>query len=59
MCKSHAGYKQSQVHDFSCELDVEKGVKVYEVEFEYGKYEYSYEIDAKSGEILHKEKERR
>ncbi len=53
-----AGLKKSQVRDLSCELDVENGVKVYEVDFDYGKYEYSYEINALSGKILHKEKER-
>lgn len=53
-----AGLKKSQVRDFSCELDVERGVKVYEVDFDYGRYEYSYDIDAYSGKILHKEKER-
>lgn len=55
---NHAGLKKSQVRDFSCELDVENGVKVYEVDFDYGKYEYSYDIEASSGKILHREKER-
>lgn len=53
-----AGLSRSQVRDFSCELDVERGVKIYEVDFDYGRYEYSYDIDAYSGKILHKEKER-
>lgn len=55
---NNAGLKRSQVRDFSCELDVERGVKVYEVDFDYGRYEYSYDIDAYSGSILHKEKDR-
>lgn len=55
---NHAGLKKSQVRDFSCELDKERNTVVYEVDFEYGKYEYSYEISAKSGKILHREKER-
>lgn len=55
---NNAGLKKSQVRDLSYELDVENGVKVYEVDFDYGKYEYSYDIDALSGKILHKEKER-
>ena len=55
---NHAGLKKSQVRDFDCELDNENGVKVYEVDFDYGKYEYAYEIDALSGKILHHEKER-
>ena len=55
---NNAGLKRNQVRDFSCELDVERGVKVYEVDFDYGRYEYSYDIDAYSGSILHKEKDR-
>ena len=55
---NHADLKKSQVRDLGCELDVENGVKVYEVDFDYGKYEYSYDIDALSGKILHREKER-
>ena len=55
---AHAGLKKSQVRDLSWELDKEKGVSVYEVDFDYGKYEFSYEIDSKSGKILHSEKER-
>ena len=39
------------------ELDKEKGKTVYEVDFEVGSYEYEYEIDAYSGEIVKHEKE--
>lgn len=55
---SHAGLAKSQVRDFECELDNERGVKVYEVSFDYGRYDYEYEIDAVSGKILRSEKER-
>ncbi len=55
---SHAGLKKSQVREFECELDNERGVKVYEVSFDYGRYDYDYEIDAVSGKILRSEKER-
>ena len=55
---NHAALKKGQVRDLSCELDVENGVNVYEVDFDYGKYEYAYDIDAISGKILHREKER-
>ena len=54
----HAGLKKSAVRDFECELDYEKGVKIYEVSFDYGKYEYEYEINAASGKILRSHKER-
>lgn len=54
---NNAKLKKSQVRELEYELDKENGVKVYEVDFKYGKYEYSYEINASSGKILHKEKE--
>ena len=54
----HAGLKKADVRDFECELDYENGVKVYEVSFDYGKYEYDYDIDAASGKILRSHKER-
>ena len=55
---NHAGLSRSQVRDFECELDYERGVKVYEVSFESGRYDYEYTVDAGSGKILHWEKER-
>lgn len=53
---NHAGLKKSQVKFFECKLDRENGIKVYEVEFDYGKYEYEYEINAQSGKIISVEK---
>ncbi len=55
---SHAGLERSQVRDFECELDYERGVKVYEVSFENGRYDYEYIINAGTGKIVHWEKER-
>lgn len=55
---NHAGLKKSQVREFSCKLDRENGVQVYEVEFEYGRYDYDYEINAKTGKIIRWEKDR-
>ncbi len=55
---NHAGLKKSQVRDFECELDYEKGVKVYEISFEHGKYDYEYTVNAGTGKIVHWEKER-
>lgn len=55
---SHAGLKKSQVKFFECKLDRENGIKVYEVEFDYGSYEYEYEINALSGKIISVEKNR-
>ena len=48
----HAGLKQADICDLSCKLEDEDGVMIYQVEFEHGKYEYEYDIDAKSGKIL-------
>ena len=44
--------KKAEVHDLEAELDIENGVLVWEVEFEDGKFEYYFEIDAKTGSIL-------
>ena len=54
----HAGLKKSQVRDFECELDYERGVKVYEISFDYGRYDYEYTVEVSTGKILHWEKER-
>lgn len=54
----HAGLKKSQVREFSCSLDKEYGVQVYEVEFERGSYDYEYDINANSGKIIYSEKSR-
>lgn len=43
-----AGLERNQVYDL--EVDYEHGY--YEVEFESGKGDFSYRIDARSGEIL-------
>ncbi len=52
----HANLAKSQVREYECKLDREDGVQVYEVEFSYGKYEYEYAINAKTGKILFAEK---
>ena len=51
---AHAGVDAQYIE---CELDREKGRYVYEVDFQVDRYEYEYEIDAISGEILKCEKE--
>ncbi|MGN0244164.1 MAG: PepSY domain-containing protein [Lachnospiraceae bacterium] len=38
-------------------LDKDDGVYVYDVEFRYGSAEYEYEIDAKTGKILDRDKD--
>lgn len=55
---SHAGINKDQVYFFECKLDRENGIKVYEVEFDYGGYEYEYEVNAVTGKIISVEKNR-
>lgn len=55
---AHAGVKRSEVRDLSCELDRENGVLVYDIEFEVGRMEYDYDIDAATGAVLKAWKER-
>ncbi len=55
---SDAGVKESQIRDYEIESDREKGVYYYEINFEAGGFEYEYDIDAKSGKIVKKHKEK-
>ena len=52
-----AGLKKDAVRELEAEYDREREGDRWEVDFESGKYEYSYEIDAVSGKILEREKE--
>lgn len=55
----HAGVKASDAKAVECELDRENGKAVYEVEFDSGEYEYSYEINGSNGKVISHEKERK
>lgn len=46
-----AGFAKADVRDLEAELDREKGVLYWEVEFEVGGRDYSYDIEANSGKI--------
>lgn len=52
-----AGVQKEQLRDLDIELDLERGIPVWEVDFEAGITEYSYDVDAYSGEIVKREKE--
>ena len=54
---AHAGLTTDQIRDLDAEKDKERGVWLYEVDFEQGAYEYEYEIHTETGEILKAEKE--
>lgn len=55
---SHAGVSASDAKGLSCKAETENGRRVYDVEFKAGGYEYEYEIDAETGKILSREKEK-
>ncbi|MCD7755441.1 MAG: PepSY domain-containing protein, partial [Firmicutes bacterium] len=49
---NHAGVTASSITQYECELDTEKGVQVYEIEFKAGGYEYEYTINATTGAVI-------
>lgn len=49
---NHANLTNNQVTFGKSELDFDDGVQKYDIEFYYNNKEYSYEIDANSGNIL-------
>jgi len=53
----HAGVKSSDVRWDNSELDFDNGRYVYELEFKSGRTEYSYDVDAATGQILKSEKD--
>jgi len=53
----HAGINQKDLKYFDIDTDYDDGRKIYDVDFVAGNMEYSYEIDATTGEILEHEKE--
>jgi uncharacterized membrane protein YkoI len=54
---SDAGLSESQVTRMKVKLDREHKRSVYEIEFNNGRMEYEYEIDAVTGEILESDAE--
>ncbi|MGN1345185.1 MAG: PepSY domain-containing protein, partial [Eubacteriales bacterium] len=48
----HAGLSEAEVYGLEVEIDYEHGVMVYEVEFDVIGYEYDYDINAVTGEIV-------
>ena len=54
----HAGLSSNDVRCSKVELDVDYQIATYEIEFYYDYYEYDYEVDAVTGEILKYERGR-
>lgn len=48
-----AGIVEADVFDLDVDFDYEQGILVYEVDFDCGRSEYEYDINAVSGEIVH------
>ena len=56
---SRAGVSSSKAYFTKAKLDYDDGIRVYEIEFYAGNYEYEFEISAKSGNILSYERDYR
>lgn len=54
---AHAKVSAQDVAYSEIDMDVEKGVMVYELEFKSGGYEYEYDINAQTGDIVKNKKE--
>ncbi len=54
---THAGVNAEDVLYVKAELDRERGVTIYEVEFRTAEYEYEYDINATTGEVVKYERE--
>lgn len=52
---THAGLSASDISRQKVEFDFDDGYAIYEIEFRSGRYEYEYEVDAVSGQIIKSE----
>ena len=55
---SHAGLSQDAVYDLEAELDKERNIVLWEVDFDTRELEYSYDINATTEEIVKVDKEK-
>lgn len=56
---THCGLTEADVTGLEIDMDLEDGVMIYEVEFDTEKAEYEYDVDARTGVVLHVDKEDR
>ncbi|MDR0978550.1 MAG: PepSY domain-containing protein [Lachnospiraceae bacterium] len=54
---THAGVAESLAREMEIDFDYEAGVRIYEVNFKAGNYEYEYDINAITGKIIKNYKE--
>lgn len=52
------GVAKDDIRDLEIDFDNERGVKVWEIDFDYGNLEYSYDVNAETGAITKVERER-
>lgn len=55
----HAGVEEKDISGYDIEIDKENGKVVYDIDFMSGGKEYSYTVDANSGDIIEHEHEQR
>lgn len=55
---SHAGLNATNVSDLEIELDYDNSLMVYDIDFKCNGYEYNYEVNARTGEVIKSEKEK-
>src|SRR5699024_1277667 len=55
----HAGVKAEDAHFDDQEFDKDDGIKLYELEFYANGFEYEYDVDAVTGEILKHERDKK
>ncbi len=53
-----AGVTRDSITNLENKLDRDDGVLVYEIDFDAGGTEYSYDVDAKTGNIVERDRER-
>ena len=54
----HAQVKEADTKRLKIDLDYEDGIRIYEIDFVAGGFEYDYDINAKTGEIMKFDKEK-
>ena len=55
---NHAGIDRAEITDMECELEENNGSAYFDISFQWGVFDYDYDIDAVSGSILECEKDR-
>lgn len=53
-----AGLNKENIRELEIELDTENGITVWEIDFESGNMDYSYDINAATGKIVKSEKDK-